>query len=122
MAQTPPEVVRQFLANTTNPMIVKSLVAEDATYVSLNYDNHDLKKIMPWTGTGKGPQAFVDTFARRCCLWPVHLQIDDAGKDRRIPLLDSFPCARWQDRLLPIHGGHLRDGCQLQIRRKFKVP
>jgi hypothetical protein len=44
MAQTPPEVVRQFLANTTNPMIVKSLVAEDATYVSLNYDNPDLKK------------------------------------------------------------------------------
>ena len=64
MAQTPREVVRQFLANTTNPMMVKSLVAEDATYVSLNYDNPDLKKIMPWTGTGKGPQAFVDTFAR----------------------------------------------------------
>jgi hypothetical protein len=58
MIQTPTEVVRQFLASTTNPTIVKSLVAEDATYVSLNYDNPDLKKIMPWTGTGKGPQGF----------------------------------------------------------------
>src|SRR5260370_17066 len=45
MIQTPTEVVRQFLASTTNPTIVKSLVAEDATYVSLNYDNPDLKKI-----------------------------------------------------------------------------
>ncbi len=71
MAQTPPEVVRQFLANTTNPMMVKSLVAEDATYVSLNYDNPDLKKIMPWTGTGKGPQAFVDTFARVSHFWQI---------------------------------------------------
>ena len=43
MIQTPTEVVRQFLASTTNPTIVKSLVAEDATYVSLNYDNPDLK-------------------------------------------------------------------------------
>jgi hypothetical protein len=54
--QTPTEVVRQFLANTTNPTIVRSLVAEDAGYVSLNYDNPDLKKILPWTGTGKGPR------------------------------------------------------------------
>ena len=112
MTQTPTEVVTQFLANTTNPMIVKSLVAEDATYVSLNYDNPDLKKIMPWAGTGKGPQAFIDTFTRvsqfwqilafspeelfgagekRRRLWPIHLQIADAGKNSRVSLLDSFP-------------------------------
>ena len=71
MAQTPTEVVTQFLANTTNPMIVKSLVAEDATYVSLNYDNPDLKKIMPWAGTGKGPQAFIDTFRRVSQFWQI---------------------------------------------------
>ena len=71
MAQTPTEVVRQFLANTTNPTTIKSLVAEDATYVSLNYDNPDLKKIMPWAGTGKGPQAFIDTFARVGQFWEI---------------------------------------------------
>ena len=71
MTQTPTEVVRQFLASTTNPTIVKSLVAEDATYVSLNYDNPDLKKIMPWTGTGKGPQAFIDTFTRVSQFWQI---------------------------------------------------
>jgi uncharacterized protein len=71
MAQTPTEVVRQFLANTTNPTIVKGLVDEDATYVSLNYDNPDLKKILPWTGTGKGPQAFIDTFTRVSQFWQI---------------------------------------------------
>jgi uncharacterized protein len=71
MTQTPTEVVRQFLESTTNPTIVKSLVAEDATYVSLNYDNPDLKKIMPWTGTGKGPQAFIDTFTRVSQFWQI---------------------------------------------------
>jgi ketosteroid isomerase-like protein len=71
MAQTPTEVVRQFLANTTNPTIVKGLVDEDATYVSLNYDNPDLKKILPWTGTGKGPQAFIDSFTRVSQFWQI---------------------------------------------------
>ena len=71
MVQTPTEVVRQFLANTTNPTIVESLVADDATYVPLNYDNPDLKKIMPWAGTSKGPQAFIDTFARVGRFWQI---------------------------------------------------
>ena len=71
MAQTPTEIVTQFLANTTNPTIVQRLVAADATYVSLNYDNPDLKKIMPWAGTGMGPQAFIDTFARVSQFWEI---------------------------------------------------
>jgi hypothetical protein len=71
MTQTPIDVVKQFLANATNPTIVKSLVADDATYVSLNYDNPDLKKIMPWAGTSKGPQAFIDTFARVSQFWQI---------------------------------------------------
>jgi hypothetical protein len=71
MAQIPTEVVKQFLANTTNPTVVESLVAEDATYVSLNYDNPDLKKIMPWAGTGKGPQTFIDTFRRVGQFWQI---------------------------------------------------
>ena len=48
--------------------VVSRLVAADATYVSLNYENPELKRIMPWAGTGKGPQAIVDTYSRvgRC--------------------------------------------------------
>jgi hypothetical protein len=71
MTHTPTEVVKQFLANATNPVTVKDLVAEDAMYVSLNYDNPDLKKILPWTGTGTGPQAFINTFARVSQFWEI---------------------------------------------------
>jgi len=60
----PATVVRMLLANTSNPAIVRSLVAPDATYVSLNYSNPDLKKIMPYAGTHDkvGPGAIITTF------------------------------------------------------------
>src|SRR5882762_833063 len=41
---------------------VRSLVTDEVTYVSLNYDNPDLKRIMPWCGTSKGPESIVKTF------------------------------------------------------------
>jgi len=110
MIQTPTEVVRQFLASTTNPTIVKSLVAEDATYVSLNYDNpiskrscrgpapakvprHSLTRLRAsvssgrfWLSLPKNCSALVKTSPSLA----IHLQIEDAGKNRRISLLDSF--------------------------------
>lgn len=64
MAPTPTEVVRTLLANTTNPTILESIVAPDATYISLNYFNPTLTKILPYAGTHSksGPQAIIDTF------------------------------------------------------------
>jgi hypothetical protein len=40
---------------------VRSLVTDDVTYVSLNYDNPDLRSIMPWCGTHDhaGPESIV---------------------------------------------------------------
>ncbi len=70
MAATDPvDVVRAILDNPTDLESVKGLVAEDATYVSLNYDNPDLKKIMPWAGTQHGPEAIVSTYARVGRYW-----------------------------------------------------
>jgi hypothetical protein len=66
---SPVAVIEQFLANTTNPEVVNSLVAPDAIYISLNYGNKDLKRILPWTGTGKGPKAFIDTYIRVFQYW-----------------------------------------------------
>ena len=66
---TPVQVIEQFLANTTNPEVVNQLVAPDATYISLNYENKDLKRILPWTGTARGPKAFIDTFTRVFQYW-----------------------------------------------------
>ena len=39
----------------------RSLVAD--THNSLNFDNLELKRILPWTGTSRGPHAFIDTFS-----------------------------------------------------------
>jgi len=66
---TPVAVIEQFLSNATNAEVVNQLVARDATYISLNYENKDLKRILPWTGTGSGPKAFIDTFTRVFQYW-----------------------------------------------------
>ena len=69
MAQSPTELVKALLDDPTNPEVVKSLVAPDATYVSLNYANDDLKRIMPWAGTAKGPDAVLSTYMRVGAYW-----------------------------------------------------
>jgi uncharacterized protein len=48
-------VLQRLLQNTTNSKVLGQLMTSDAIYVSLNFDNPELKKIMPWTGTHKGP-------------------------------------------------------------------
>jgi len=67
--QTPSEMIQKLLKNPTNLDVVSELVAIDATYVSLNYENAELKKIMPWAGTAKGPQAIVDTYTQVGQYW-----------------------------------------------------
>jgi ketosteroid isomerase-like protein len=49
--------------------VVNSVVAPDAIYVSLNTDNADLNKIMPWAGTSHGPQAFLDNLGSMFTRW-----------------------------------------------------
>jgi uncharacterized protein len=64
MTDGPVEVVQQVLANLTKADVLNDLIADDATYISLNYEDKDLKKILPWAGTSKGPSAFIDTFPK----------------------------------------------------------
>ena len=59
---SPTEVLSSILENPTDIEHVRSLVTPDVTYVSLNYQNPDLKKIMPWAGTSRGPESIVKTF------------------------------------------------------------
>ena len=47
-ALTPTETVLAVLRDATDPATIAALVEPDATYVSLNYDNPDLRRIMPW--------------------------------------------------------------------------
>ncbi len=59
MSDSPIEVVGQWLHNLLDPDVVNRLVAPDATYVSLNTEDAELSKIMPWAGTSRGPQAVL---------------------------------------------------------------
>jgi uncharacterized protein len=77
MADTPVEIVRRVLSDPTNPAVVRELVAEDSVYVSLNYEDDDLKKIMPWAGTGHGSEALLKTFTDVSRYW--HIEKFDLG-------------------------------------------
>jgi uncharacterized protein len=69
MASAPVDVVGQWLQNLLDPDVVNSLVAPDATYVSLNTHDPELNKIMPWAGTSHGPQAFLDNLGAMFTRW-----------------------------------------------------
>ena len=65
-------VVMDFLSNTAPDKVeaaASRLVAPDAVYVSLNFDNPELKKIEPWAGTAKGPGAYSSTFLQVAEFW-----------------------------------------------------
>lgn len=58
----PKQVLKAILEDPTNLEKVGALCSPDVTYVSLNFANPDLKRVMPWAGTSTGPGAIVQTF------------------------------------------------------------
>ena len=62
-------VLQQLLENTTSSKVVGQLMRPDATYISLNFANPELKKVMPSAGTHKGPQALADVFGAIQRFW-----------------------------------------------------
>ena len=79
--KAPKDVVQAFLVNSGKETVkhaAEALVAEDATYVSLNFDNPELEQIEPWTGTRKGRQIYIDTFSNVGTYWEVNdFQVTD---------------------------------------------
>ena len=69
MSADPIEVVGEWLQNLLDPDVVNRLVAPEATYVSVNTDDPELQKIMPWAGTSHGPQAFLDNLGTMFTRW-----------------------------------------------------
>ena len=67
------EVLAAILERPTDIDHVRSLVTDDMTYVSLNYENPDLTSIMPWCGTHahEGPASIVQTFIDVGRYWEV---------------------------------------------------
>ena len=72
MPTAPIEVVGELLKNLIDgPDAVKRLVSPDLTYVGLNTENAELAKIMPWTGTSRGPQKFLDNLRMMFEQWEL---------------------------------------------------
>ena len=71
MTDEPKEIVRTLLDSIQDPRVVAALCAPDVTYVSLNYSNPDLHKIMPWCGTGNGVNAISKTFHDVAKFWDM---------------------------------------------------
>jgi uncharacterized protein len=66
---SPIEVVGEWMENLMDPDVVNKLVAPDATYVSLNTEDAELSRIMPWAGTSQGPQAFLENLGTMFTRW-----------------------------------------------------
>jgi ketosteroid isomerase-like protein len=60
--KSPLEMLQALLSNPTDLAHVRSLTTEDVTYISLNFDNPELHKVLPWAGTNRGPQSIVNAF------------------------------------------------------------
>jgi len=69
MSDSPIEVVGRLMQNLLDPQVINSVVAPDATYVSLNTENPELTRIMPWAGTSHGPQAFFGNLSEMFTRW-----------------------------------------------------
>jgi len=85
-------VLQELLQNTSNLKVLTQLMTPDATYVSLNFDNPELKKVMPWTGTQKGPRALSDVFGAIQLFWKtLDFKVTDTiEQGSRVAFFGSF--------------------------------
>jgi ketosteroid isomerase-like protein len=90
--KTPLEMVQTLLTDPTNLEHVRGLTTADVTYVSLNFDNPELHKVMPWTGTNRGPQSIVDVFNGIARVWETKaFEVQDViADDKNVALFGSF--------------------------------
>ena len=103
MPLRPVEVLRAILSNPRDLAHVAALTTPDVTYVSLNQDNPDLKRIMPWCGTSHGPESIVRTFVDVGRFWRVdrfeiEVSIDGADAAAVFGQFTSTPRLRCRDR------------------------
>jgi ketosteroid isomerase-like protein len=85
-------VLQELLQNTSNLKVLRQLMTPDVTYVSLNFDDPELKKIEPWAGTHKGPQALPDVFSaiQRCWKTLDFKVTDTIEQGSRVAFFGSF--------------------------------
>lgn len=88
---SPLAVLRSILSNPTDLDFVKQFTTDDFTYVSLNYENAELKQIMPWAGTNEGTKGLVQTFIDVSRYWTVDdFQIQDSFENKNGAAIFGF--------------------------------
>jgi ketosteroid isomerase-like protein len=89
---TPLELLQTLLSDPTNLEQVRSVTTDDVTYVSLSFDNPELHKVLPWTGTNRGPQSIVDTFNGIGRVWETQaFEVRDViADDHNVSMFGSF--------------------------------
>ena len=143
MPASPIEVVGQWMQNLLDPNVVNRLVAPDATYVSLNTEDAELNKIMPWAGTSHGPQAFLGNLGEMFTRWEnqafnvttmfasgenvavfgdFRYKSQLAGQGGELPVLDPGEGRRREGDLPAVPRGQLRHRGQLPHGRLLDRP
>jgi hypothetical protein len=91
---TPLELVQSLLSNPTNIEHVRGLTTADVTYISLNFDNPELHKVLPWAGTNRCPQSLVDAFNGMGRVWETKaFEVRDViANEQSVALFGSFTC------------------------------
>lgn len=68
-SMSPVEVVNMLLSNPLDIENVRSTTTPDVLYVSLNKNNPDLTRILPWAGEHRGPEEIVKAFQGIYTMW-----------------------------------------------------
>jgi ketosteroid isomerase-like protein len=92
MTSSPTQLIQTLLANPVDLAVVKSVTTPDVIYVSLNENNPELKRYLPWTGTNKGPESIVRTFESIGRVWETKaFEIRDViEQGEKVAMFGSF--------------------------------
>ncbi len=72
MSASNEEIVRELLGGATDREVVYRLMSPQAVYMSLTFDNPDLKKLMPWAGIhNDGREGTLSTFQTLNTFWSI---------------------------------------------------
>ena len=83
---------QSLLNGIRNPEVVRDVCGQDVTYVSLNFSNPDLHKIIPWCGTGHGVDAISKTFDDVSKYWSIDTFTSEAvfGEGEHVAVSGRF--------------------------------
>lgn len=87
------EIVRELLDHSMDERVVNRLMAPDSIYMSLTFDNSELRRLMPWAGVHQDGRAGVlYTFRTLNEFWtiPEFRVIDAFGSGDDVAVFGSF--------------------------------